>query len=202
MKDLTRIIRRRHSDSTEFMSGCTLLYTCIYIGLVLIAFVIVLTSCSKDKDIIKSVSLDLELNNSKHIISSSISTDTYNFTLYDSCINDSISFSGLETSKITQYDDSLGFYIRYEIDLDNVVGYSKTNHIFYSGGGRIVDLNKQKFISPDTTNIINKIKMRVVYKSADNSNKIILKQQARFIVKDNVVLVQFDTGYIESCKFN
>lgn len=84
---------------------------------------ILMISCNKEKPIsIINESVD-------YTKSVSIYSDNYAQTIYDSCLNDSVTLSGLETYKLTQGSDSTGYYVRYEIDLSNVSGMSKRDSV-------------------------------------------------------------------------
>lgn len=155
---------------------------------------LILLSCKKDS-VIEQKQPEIAFNWQKHDITPVITSQAYNASVYDSCTGESITFSGLETYKLWDYADTAGEVIKYEIDLSGVTGTGDSSGTYYSGGGTIVNFSKVNY---ETGNVIGRTTMRIVYKS--NKDKIVFRQKALFIQKADSVIVNFDSGYIESCK--
>lgn len=123
-----------------------------------------------------------------------VTTEPYNATVFDSCRKENIILSGETTYKFEQSFDK-GYYLYYEIDLDKINGVGERTGIDYHGGGKIVGTVKQNV---DGTSLKSKVTYRVKY-TGSNGNQVSFIQNAKFIIVNNVVKVDFNNIF-DSCK--
>lgn len=159
-----------------------------------LALLSVLISCKKE-DVVPKQTNEIAFNAERHTVTTTISSEPYNGVIFDSCTNENIHLSGVETYKTSTYNDSTAYFIRYEIDLTGIVGVGEISGAIYSGGGKIVDVTRTNI---DGSNVLGSVRMRIVYKS--DKDKVVFKQKALFIQIHNEIKVQFDSGYLDSCK--
>jgi len=124
---------------------------------------------------------------------STVTTEPYNSMVFDSCRGENVLLAGQAVYKLTESFDK-GYYINYEIMLDKVIGIGEKSDTRYHGGGKIVGTVRA---NEDGTKVKGKVTYKVKY-VGNNGNQIYLTQNARFIMVNNIIKVDFNDIF-DSC---
>jgi hypothetical protein len=122
-----------------------------------------LAACQKDvvrpklqQDAIASTST---FNKNKVTYDTTLHDEIFNWTLFDSCRQENVSFSGLEHYKLYQTGlPNGGFYIYYEIDVTGVIGTAERTGTVYKGDLVVIGTVtlETKFCCYDTITVYNR----------------------------------------------
>ena len=151
----------------------------------LLLFIICITSllsCQKSTDVLLP---ELTSNAKKYFFVSDV-TETYQSRMFNTCLNEWVSLTGTVNYHIKESHEN-GYYLDYLITL-KADGVGESSGIQFRGGGKSDGRVRQ---NEDGTDVKGKVSYSIKYSSAEG-NHMGYYQQAKFILKDNVIKVEFN----------